>query len=170
MSVWSDASDDFDRKYDTQTDTEGAPGYAGVYHGGHEVGWSGPTGFYFNDFRAPLAPDESKTWTPICVWADPTYGGEQMAFSMEADADNPPPADRHYLLELLTVPDGVIGAPPEGTVWPLSLDRLFTLVLPAYRTDDGLTGYQFAYTVTAVPEPEAALLLALLFLLPRRRR
>ena len=87
---------------------------------------------------------------------------------MEPDADNPPPTDRHYMLELLQVPDGVVGAPPEGTVWPLPLDRLFTLVLPAYRTDDGRTGYRFAYTVTAVPEPATMTALALTALFLRR--
>jgi hypothetical protein len=170
MSVWSDASDDWDPAYDTELFTYDAPGYAGVYHEKNVGGWTGPTAFYFNDYRAPITPDEGKTWSPIFVWADPIYGGELMAFSMEADADNPPPVDRRYFLELLTVPDGVTGAPPEGTVWSLPLDQLLTLILPTYRTADGRTGYKFAYTVMPVPEPGTLTGLGLVALFLRRPR
>lgn len=169
MGVWSDATDGWDKDVDTLALTSGGLGYAGVYHAAGVDGWTGPTGFLFNDLRAPLAPGESKTWAPLYVWGDLTYQGDVLPFSMEADPDVPPPPDRQYLLELLARPDGVEGGPPVGTVWELSLERLLTLYLPLYLTDDGLTGYQFAFTITATPEPTTMAGLALATLFFRRR-
>jgi len=169
LGAWSGATDGWEKDVDTFATTYGGLGYAGVYHAEGLNGWTGPTGFLYNDLRAPMSPGESKTWAPLCVWGDLTYTGEVLPFSMEADPAYPPPADRRYLLELLARPDGVEGGPPVGTVWELSLERLLTLYLPLYVTNNGLTGYQFAFTMTAVPEPAtmAALALATLFL--RRR-
>ncbi len=172
MGAWSGATDNWDLDYDTELATYGAPGYAGVYHEKYVDGWMGPTAFYFNDLRAPLAPDESKTWDSIYIWADPIYSGEVMPFSMQADAANPPPTNRTYLLELLAVPDGVIGAPPVGTVWHLPQSDLFTLFLPTWRSFNGLDSYHFAFTMTAAPEPGTldALAVAVLFLRRKFRR
>ena len=169
MGAWSGATDGWEKDVDTFATTYGGLGYAGVYHAEGLNGWTGPTGFLYNDLRAPMSPGESKTWAPLCVWGDPDYTGEVLPFSMEPDFDHPPPPDRRYLLELLARPAGVEGGPPVGTVWELSLERLLTLYLPLYLTNNGLTGYQFAFTVTATPEPTtiAALALATLFL--RRR-
>ncbi len=65
-----------------------------------------------------------------------------------------PPSDRQYLLELLSVPDGVTSPHPVGTVWELPLVGKLTLELPTYHTTDGLTGYHFAFTITeAEPGP-----------------
>ena len=58
-----------------------------------------------------------------------------------------PPSDRRYFLELVAVPL-VAGAPPVGTVWEIPVGSLFTLELPTYRTEEGLEGYQFAFTMT----------------------
>ncbi len=95
------------------------------------------------------------------VWAAPTYTGDLMYFSMAADTLFEPPSDRRYLLELLGIPEGMVGAPPVGTVWELPLGgTTFTLELPTYRTIDGLESYRFAFTITAViPEPNSAALL-----------
>ena len=97
-----------------------------------------------------------------------------MNFSLVSDSLYPPPRDRRYLLELLQVPEGLEGSPPEGTVWELPLDELFTLKLPTHRTTNGLEGYQFALTFTAVvPEPGTFALLAVgvtPFLLRSRRK
>ncbi len=164
MGAWSGATDNFDLGLDTELATYGAPGYAGVYHLKYADGWMGPTAFFFNDLRAPLAPDESKTWDSIYVWADPIYSSELMPFSMEADDVNPPPADRRYRLELLAVPSGVIGAPPVGTVWELPLGQGFTLLLPTWRSYTGLDTYRFAFTITAAPEPGTFGALALVLL------
>ena len=48
----------------------------------------------------------------------------------------------------MIVPDGVTGAPPVGTVWEVPPDALFTVELPTHRTTDGLTGYEFSFTVS----------------------
>jgi hypothetical protein len=169
MGAWSGATDGWDLDLDTELVTYGAPGYAGVYHEKYVNGWVGPTGFLFNDLRAPLDPNESKTWDSLYVWADPTYSGELMPFSMEADDANPPPVDRAYLLELLAVPDGVIGAPPVGTVWQLPLNELVTIFVPTWRSFNGLDSYRFAFTVTATPEPGTLIALAAMALFCRRR-
>jgi hypothetical protein len=170
MGVWSGATDNWDVDYDTELATYGAPGYAGVYHQKYVGGWMGPTAFYFNDLRAPMAPDESKTWDSIYVWADLIYSGDVMPFSMQADAANPPPTDRTYLLELLTVPGDVVGAPPAGTVWHLPQSDVFTLLLPTWRGENGLDGYRFAFTMTAVPEPTTLTGMLLVVLCVHRRR
>ncbi len=128
-------------------------GYAGVYHEADVDGWDGPTAFYLADLRAPLAWDESMTWSRLYLWADVEYGGEEMPFAMEVDEFYPPPADREYLLELVAVPDQVVGAPEVGTVWTLSLDELFFILLPVHLAYDGLTGYEFAFTITASTNP-----------------
>jgi hypothetical protein len=168
MGAWSGATDNWDAGLDTELATYGAPGYAGVYHQKYENGWLGGTAFYFNDIRAPLAPDESKTWDSIYVWADPIYTGDVMPFSMEADDTYPPPADRTYLLELLIVPDGVVGAPAVGTVWELPLNQVFTLLLPTWWSDTGLDSYRFAFTITAAPEPAGLAGLVVVMLFSRR--
>jgi predicted CXXCH cytochrome family protein len=59
-----------------------------------------------------------------------------------------PPLDRQYLLEVISVPEGVVGGPPVGYVWELSPTTQSWIQLPNYRTDNGLEGYQFAFTVT----------------------
>jgi hypothetical protein len=169
MGAWSGATDGWEKDVDTFAITNGGIGYAGVYHAEGINGWTGPTGFLYNDLRAPMAPGESKTWGPLCVWGDPEYVGEVLPFSMEPDPDYPPPANRRYLLELLQRPANVEGGPPVGTVWELSLDRLLTLYLPYYTTNNGLTGYQFAFTITATPEPATMAMVALAALFARRR-
>ncbi|MGD2109623.1 MAG: multiheme c-type cytochrome, partial [Phycisphaerae bacterium] len=108
----------------------------------------GPTGYFVNDIRATPDRNENKTWSPICVWATPAYIYDTMYVTFEASTAYPPPADREYLLELLSVPEDVTGAPIAGTVWHLQVPGTRTLSLPTYRTGDGLTGYQFALTFT----------------------
>ncbi len=141
-----------------------------MYHQYDPAVWTGATGFYQTDYRSQLAANESETWAPVSVWAEPAYSGDAMYFSMRSDSTYPPPADREYLLELLQVPDSVTGAPAVGTVWTLPLNETFTLTLPTYRTTNGLEGYQFGYTVAAVPEPTGLLPAAAVALLSLRRR
>ena len=169
MGAWSGATDDYDSVLDYQISASG-DGAAGVYHEYGVDSWTGATGFYGIDRRAPLTPEDSKIWVPLYVWAKPSYEDDTMFLSLNNYYS---PADRDYLLELLTVPDGVVGAPAVGTVWDLPLDTLFTLELPTFKTDDGLEGYEFSFTITDVPEPATVGLLAggvVPLLLHRRRR
>lgn len=146
-------------------------GAAAIYHEFKPGVWSGPTGFYIRDYRAPLAPEQSKTWSPIHLWADPlAYHEKTMLLSLEAAKDAKPPDNRRYELELLYVPAGVIGAPPVGTVWQLPLDRAFSVEVPTYKTTDGRTGYRFGFTVHAVPEPASAAAAVAGVLIALRRR
>ncbi len=153
MGVWSDATDGWDADWDEQLGMSGSWGYAGVYHEEGVGGWEGPTGYWKVDARATLAPDESKTWTGIYVWADPMYEGHDMYFSMQPHDELPPVANRTYELELVAIPEGVTGAPSVGTIWTLSLYDLMTLTLPTYTSVDGLTGYEFAFTISAEFDP-----------------
>ena len=77
-----------------------------------------------------------------------SFEAEARACRDVANSKSLPPSDRHYLLELVNIPAGITGAPAVGTVWELSLEEPFTLELPTYRTNDGLTGYEFSFTVT----------------------
>ena len=147
-------------------------GYAGVYHEYDPVTWTGPTGYYRRDFRGFIAPDEAMVWSPLHVWAGPLFAPSKMALSFKADTLFPPARNRDYLMELLYVPEGVVGAPPVGTVWDLPLDSTFTIYMPTYRAADGAGAYQFSFTMTAeVPEPGSlTLLLAVAWSVLARRR
>ena len=144
-----------------------------MYHEQDPPTWTGPTAFYARDYRKPPRNDESKTWDSLYVWAGPTYSRNTMFFSMQADTLFAPPDDRQYYLELLQVPDGVVGAPQLGTTWEVPLDAMLTLELPAFGTENGLEGYRFAFTIsTVVPEPTTLTLLvaAVVPAILRRRR
>ena len=123
-----------------------------------------------------LLPEESKTFSPITLWATGAYESETMAMAIEADPYFTPPSERTYLLELLYVPEGIEGAPEVGTVWEVPLDKTFVVSVPTYRwSPDGPgdpNGYQFAFTITAVPEPASilGLLVAAMVLHGARRR
>ena len=171
LGVWSGATNGFDFGWDIGLNPTGGPGYAAVYHVKGEEDWEGPTGFYSSDIRGGLAPDQGTTFAPIYVWADRQNPVETMYFSLEPGGPPLPPTDRRYILQLLAVPAGVVGAPEVGTSWTLP-DELFTLALPGFATDDGLTGYQFSFAITpTIPEPSTiGPLAACLFLRRRVRR
>lgn len=128
-------------------------GYAGTYHENGVSGWTGPTGFYSTDVRKPLAPDESKTWSPLYLWATPAYVGTSMNFALQPYDAGMPPTNRRYSIQLVYVPPGVTGAPPVGTSWQVPCYAPFLVPVPTYATTDGLTGYQFAMTFSAEQGP-----------------
>lgn len=131
-----------------------------MYHSSTEDlrDWSGPTGFYRNDVRAPLAPDLGATWSPIHVWADPSYTEDYMSLVFEPYSTAPPPTNRTYELELLYAPPGLAFAPPVGTRWQVPATETFSLKLQTYAAADGLAGYQFALHASPVPEPASGVL------------
>jgi hypothetical protein len=150
MSAWSGAYDDFDEGMDRPLEILGEGG-AAVYHVNDGINWKGPTDFFITDYRSPMAPGESKTWTPIHLWANPDAPQEDtMILSIEGSAGAPPPGNRTYTLELLYVPPGINGAPPVGTIWEVPPSGLFMVDVPTFATYDGLESYQFAFTVGPV--------------------
>lgn len=171
MGVWSGAEDGWD-ELDRLIDS-GRVGYAAMYHERTGGIWGGPTGFYQTDYRSPMEPGAGKTWDSLYVWADPSYKGDTMFLTLNPDPDSPPPIDRTYNLELLQVPDGLVDAPPVGSVWDIPTGSPITLEIPTYRTKNGLDGYRFAFTMNAVPEPTTISLLAIgamTLLCSRKRR
>ena len=68
-------------------------------------------------------------------------------------------------LRLVRVPDGITYTGPREWTIPLHVDWvtgafLPNAVLPAYKTDDPWTGYQFEIQIDRVPEPFSLLALA----------
>jgi hypothetical protein len=160
MSAWSSAIDEYDPGLDHLI-SETGDGFAGIYHTQGQNGWFGETGFYGGDYRYAPKVDAGTTWDHLYVWAAPTFVGDTMYFSIQANLTYPPPTNRQYRLTLVTVPDGVQAlAPAEGTVWSVSNSALFTLALPTVHTENGLQGYEFSFRITpVVPEPHVAGLL-----------
>lgn len=159
FGVRSDATDDFDYGVDFLDEYPDA-GYAAFYHAYDPPAWTGEEGFYRTDFRALMSEGDVKTWGGLHLWADPVYyGQETMMLSIAADQSHLPPTGWNYKVELLYVPEGIEGAPAIGTTWELELDKTLTIEVPTYGTYNGLESYEFAFTIEAVPEPGAAVLL-----------
>jgi len=136
--------------------------YVATYHGSdtEENAWTGPAGFYWNDYRAPLAMSSglSKTWK-MYVWA--ALSSWNIYFTWYNYS--PLPGEFHFTLTLKSKPAGIIGGPIAGTVWDLSAQPNAGIQLPIFRTANGLEGYVFDFTATVIPEPSslAALLAGL---------
>ncbi len=165
IGVWSEATDGYDDTADHQMNFGVWPGYAAMYHINEPGVWEGPSGFYDVDLRSIPDPNESKTWSPIYVWAVDSWVGDTMPFSVLIDIYNPMPTDRVYTLELLATPKSIDWPAGQPTSWivPQDPNVPLTIYMPTYRTSDGLESYQFALNMSAViPEPASGLLLGLL--------
>jgi len=132
-----------------------------IFHENGVDGWTGPSGFYDRDIRQPFDTlGTQKTWL-IYFWGDPNLDPEceWMIFGISRWFPMMPPTDYQFTLTLTHKPDGVVGGPDVGATWypPTPLYIPTYIDLPAYRTDNGLTGYQFEFTATAVPEPSSIL-------------
>jgi hypothetical protein len=170
LGVWSDATNGYDVNFEYLLPAN-INGYAGIYHGFNPPTWTGDSGYYMNDYRAPLSADESLTFSPIHLWATPEFADPQMHLSILADFDFLPPADRLYSLQLLFVPSGIVGAPLVGSTWTVPLDEILTVTVPTYRAKEGKDGYRFALTISeVVPEPASLVLLATMLALAACRR
>jgi hypothetical protein len=109
--------------------------------------------------KAPLQPQETKVWSDIYVWADPSYTDPMMSFAIQRSEFTPPPGDWFVELELTAVPKGLPGVPAVGTTWPIPpVGSELNLPLPTFNGPDPLESYAFKLTVAAVPEPSGALL------------
>ena len=174
-----DALEDVDTRDSLITGTQAW--YTGVYHEQYTAGWTGDTGFYSQDFRAPLlqSPGPSKTWV-FYLWEDPSWN-----IVLELGWGTPGvwgPAyipsfhNREYRLTYVRAADGITGGSvPVGTSILLNQQMQGTWSFPVYRTTDGRTGYMFELTATVIPEPSSLLalgggLIGLAGLALRRRR
>ena len=164
LGAWPGALDGYD-PYDRLSIPD--PDYAmAVYH--NEPDWTGSHGFYADDARSSLQPGETKTWRNIYLWEIPA--GSLTPFTISFVPIYTPPTYWTYTLYLDC-------APPEANwtgpwQWGISPTQNTTLVLPAVKSQSGLEGYRFHFTVEAVPEPSGLLALAagLAVLGLRRRR
>ncbi|HPP76121.1 MAG TPA: PEP-CTERM sorting domain-containing protein [Armatimonadota bacterium] len=127
----------------------------GVYHVQGQDGWLGETGFYSIDYRSPLMPGETKSWT-FYIWALPGTAASDMR--LVGGFSNHDVPNLHIVLEYIQKPAGVTGGPAVGTTW--TYPEIVNVLLPFYSTSDGLTGHGFRLTLTAVPEPSSILALA----------
>lgn len=127
----------------------------GVYHvNGSD--WSGPTGYYRQDMRAPLnESNKEKSWHPLYVWAGPNYQGNEIKLSWSPGmSGNYLPVDSvSYILTLLDN-KGIPGAPANGTFWILSPQISGSIHLPVLRTSNpNIDGYVFQFKASLIPEP-----------------
>lgn len=135
--------------------SEGYVAYVATYHSS-DSGWTGPSGFYANDRRAPLvsAAGQSKTWE-LYVWM---VSGATSPLTLSWNY-SVMPQDLQLTLTLVTKPTSVSDGPAAGTAWDLSERSYGEIVLPAYATIDGHDGYVFDLTATVIPEPSSLLAL-----------
>ena len=173
--VSSAATDGYDSADDWLI-TSGSRMYVGTHHVNGVYGWTGETGFYSSDIRAPLQmqPGTSKLWT-LYVWADPSVPADASYTRLYWDNYYALSDQLSFSIRVKANPAGVTGGPAVGTQWDLSAQPHGVLTLPVFRTSNGLEGYAFDFTATVIPEPPSLLALSA-FLAPlaglavRRRR
>jgi len=126
------------------------PWYAiAVYH--NEPDWTGPHGFYADDIRASLQPGDTKTWDNIYLWA--TAISVLPNFTIWFRPIYTPPTYWTYTLYLDYAPPAANWTGPWQ--WAISPTENTTLVFPTVKSQTGLEGYRFHFTVEAVPEPSS---------------
>ncbi|MBI2842163.1 MAG: hypothetical protein HYX78_02055 [Armatimonadetes bacterium] len=127
----------------------------GSYHVNGVDAWNGPTGFFSADIREQLQPGQRKTWL-VYFWATPSASNTDLILHW---VDGLSPYDPLVLarLEYIQKPQGVTGAPDVGTIWT---SPPTDMILPLYRTVDGLTGHGFKLTFTLIPETPSLICLA----------
>lgn len=146
--------------------------YAAVFHDEGAAGWNGSTGFYLDNYVGPLAPGQTKTWQ-LYVWSTPDMPADYDTthFMMNRMDNIALTGDFQFRLMLKSKPSSITGGPDVGTAWDLDMPG-FEIEFPTYRTDNGLTGYEFEFSATAVPEASSflALSIGLVGLILRRKR
>jgi hypothetical protein len=154
-TYWA-GSDGYDLGLDYRAQPDAATPVA--YYVRHVQGpeWSGPSGWYMADVRAPLLPGETKTWDEIYVWvwgAGYAWSEVRLRIRPTADPSYHPPADWRYTLCLDHVPSSVSYSGP----WEWDIDPAGEtwVVLPVYLGMAGTDGYRMHFSVTAIPEPSS---------------
>ena len=150
----------------------GIRAYIGTYHETGLGDWTGPTGFFRRDLRAPWSSASPILIWDIGVWMDPSVPSQADFIKVGWTRSTQTPAYLRFTLQLVQKPQGVTGGPAVGATWNLLDFTVREVTLPAFSTADGNEGYLFR--LMAVPEPSGLLALAGgmsgLLALSRRRR
>lgn len=127
-------------------------------------GWDGPSGWY-HDQDLPIPSVLSSIIVKnLYVWAGQSFAYDTFKIGY-LDAGYPNPEEWVRKLRLVKVPDGINYTGPKEWIIPLQVNKvggtfLPDAVLPAYKTDNPLTGYQFEIEIQhVVPEPSSVLAL-----------
>ncbi|MDI6828622.1 MAG: PEP-CTERM sorting domain-containing protein [Armatimonadota bacterium] len=127
----------------------------GVYHA-NSSDWTGPTGYYRQDIRAPLNQNSPmKNWQPLYIWAGPSYSNNviKLSWTPGMGGNYLPDATVSYKLTLVDN-KGVNGAPPNGMFWILNPQSAGSILLPAIKTTNpNIDAYVFDFQAALVPEP-----------------
>jgi len=155
IGAWAGASDNYDT-LDRLMRWEWIPRMNVAIHHSAAEGWLGEPGFYWADFREPLATE--KTWASIYLWWRP--GAAAYNYTLYFVPDIPPPGYYRFTLYLDQVPAGVSYNGP----WQWELSATARTDIPAgtfapFESETGLDSYRFHLTV-AVPEPSGLVVLA----------
>ncbi|MEI6915905.1 MAG: PEP-CTERM sorting domain-containing protein [Armatimonadota bacterium] len=109
-------------------------------------GWNGPTGYFVNDFRGPVAPGQTKIVDNLYLWAEPEVPQQPLVLQPLLLYFGPDILS--YKLRLVSVPAGITYNGPY--VW---YGIHGDIMLPYYSSADGSTGYRFQAEISTVPEP-----------------
>ena len=147
--------------YDEQllVNVGGGSGIALLHYRQEGPGWSGPEGFYLEDYESPIPAGASHTWSNIYLWAqDYAVPGGTADIRFGLEFPYPPPGYTAHL---------VLDYVPESLEWTgqtdfwLDLTQGSVITLPVLEVSDGLQGTRMHLTVYApVPEPSSLIALA----------
>ena len=148
--------------YDGQSPARlwGTTGIAILLYRENGPGWSGPTGFYSEDFESPIPVGGSKTWWDIYLWAQ-NYTPPESRTELEIGTDNAiwPPDQFRRKIVLDYVPDYLNWTGPwEFDWWATSYQRI---IVPVPTVTDPLQGVRMHVTVYEIPEPSSLAALGL---------
>lgn len=127
-------------------------------------GWDGPSGWYHDQALPTPSPGSSIVVKNLYVWAGQSFAYDTFKIGY-MDAGFAYPEEWVRTLRLVSTPDGINYTGPREWTIPLCADKvagtfLPNAVLPAYRTDNPLSGYEFEIEIQhVVPEPSSILAL-----------
>jgi len=142
------------------------------------AGWNYEAGWYSVDYRPWLTGHGTLVFGRIRLWANQSYvpNSIHLAYYWFTGLGQQNLPDWVFRLDLLHSPPETGYNGPTSWIIPGSAGKTTPapiVELPAYRTGDGLTGYEFEFRASAVPEPASlsslAAFSALAFAFRRRK-